>query len=156
MKAASLKEIRDELKHLSQEELVTHCLSLSKFKKENKELVTYLLFQAHDEAAYIESIKSHIDEQFEIINRKNYYFIKKAIRKILREIKKYIRYSKQKETEAHLLLHFCIQLKNFSPTIKANTTLMNMYNKQLEMSQKAINTLHEDLQYDFDDILNSL
>lgn len=156
MKAASLKEIREELKHLSQKELIDHCLSLSKFKKENKELITYRLFEAHDESSYIDSIKEHMNDQFDEINQSNYYYIKKGIRKILREAKKYIRYSKKKETEAHLLLHFCLKLKTFTPSIKRSTVLTNIYNKQLEMGRKAVSALHEDLRYDFEELLNTL
>lgn len=57
MKAASLKEIKQELKILTHSELVELCLHLSKFKKENKELLSYLLFEASNEATYIEGIK---------------------------------------------------------------------------------------------------
>ncbi len=49
MKAATVKQIKDELKHHSQEELIDLCLHLSKFKKENKELLSYLLYDANNE-----------------------------------------------------------------------------------------------------------
>ena len=44
MKAATVKQLKDELKHSTSEELMNLCLRLSRFKKENKELLTYLLF----------------------------------------------------------------------------------------------------------------
>lgn len=150
MKAASLKEIKTELSHRSTQELLELCLRLSKFKKENKELLTYLLFESANEEAFIRSIKTKIDEDFESINTKTFYFIKKSVRKILREIKKYIRYSQNKETEVELLLYFCHKLKDFKPSIKRNTTLINLYNRQIEYIQKKISTLHEDLQYDYE------
>ena len=150
MKAASLKEIKTELNHRSTQELLELCLRLSKFKKENKELLTYLLFESANEEAFIRSIKTKIDEDFESINTKNFYFIKKSVRKILREIKKFIRYSQNKETEVELLLYFCHKLKDFKPSIKRNTTLINLYNRQIEYIQKKISTLHEDLQYDYE------
>ncbi len=78
MKSATVSEIKKELKTRSQTELVELCLHLSKFKKENKELLTYLLYEADDEAAYIENIKIEIDEQFEAINTSSFYFVKKA------------------------------------------------------------------------------
>ena len=46
-----------------------------------------------------------------------YFYIKKSVRKILRMAKKYIRYSKNKETEIEILLHFCTVLKNMKPSI---------------------------------------
>lgn len=150
MKAASLKEIKTELNHRTTRELLELCLRLSKFKKENKELLTYLLFESANEEAFIRNIKTKIDEDFENINTKTFYFIKKSVRKILREIKKYIRYSQNKETEVELLLYFCHKLKDFKPSIKRNTTLINLYNRQIEYIQKKISTLHEDLQYDYE------
>jgi hypothetical protein len=132
------------------------CLRLSKFKKENKELLTYLLFESYDEEAYIENVKIEIDTQFDLINRKTYYFIKKGVRKILRELKKYIRYSQKKETEIDLLIYFCLKLKNFSPSINKNVTLQNLYQRQIGMIEKAVATLHEDLQSDYGPELETL
>ncbi|MCG2418947.1 hypothetical protein K8089_07920 [Aequorivita sp. F47161] len=149
MKAASLKEIKTELNHRSTQELLELCLRLSKFKKENKELLTYLLFESANEEAFIESIKAKIDEDFEAINTKTYFYIKKSVRKILREIKKFIRYSQNKETEVELLLYFCEKLKDFKPSINRNTTLTNIYNRQIDYISKKVETLHEDLQYDY-------
>ena len=149
MKAASIKEIKQELSTRSQSELLKLCLHLAKFKKENKELLTYLLYEASDEQTYIESIKIEIDKEFELINRQSFYYIKKSVRKILRTVKKYIRYSKKKETEVELLIYFCIQLKQMSPAIEKNTVLFNLYNRQIEAIKKAISFLHEDLQFDY-------
>ncbi len=149
MKAASLKEIKTELNHRSTQELLELCLRLSKFKKENKELLTYLLFEAEDEQSFIQSIKTKIDSDFEAINTKTFFCIKKSVRKILRELKKFIRYSQKKETEMELLLYFCEKLKDFKPSIERNTTLSNLYSRQLDFISKKITGLHEDLQYDY-------
>ncbi len=40
MKTATVKQLKDELKHHSTTTLVDLCLQLSKFKKENKELLS--------------------------------------------------------------------------------------------------------------------
>ena len=106
MKTATVKHIKDELKYTSQEELINLCLRLSRFKKENKELLTYLLFESGNEQGYIDSIKEETDEQFDQINTASYFYIKKSIRKILRNLKKYNRYSLNKETEVELLIYF--------------------------------------------------
>lgn len=149
MKTASIVDIKKELTHKSYEELADLCLRLSKFKKENKELLTYLLFESHDEDGYIQSVKTYIDTEFTAINTSSYFYIKKSVRKILRNIKKYTRYSLKKETEVELLIYFCEILKDFKPSIKHNVTLMNIYDRQLLLAKKTIATLHEDLQYDF-------
>lgn len=149
MKAASVHELKREMKNNSKEELLELCLRLTKFKKENKELVTYLIYEASDEHSYIESVKREIDVQFENINKQSYYLVKKSVRKILRVAKKYIRYSPKKETEVEVLLYFCLKLKTMSPSYKGNTILVNTYNKQIELVGKIISKLDEDLQYDY-------
>ena len=156
MKAVTVKTLKIELNERSHHELVELCLRLSKFKKENKELLTYLLLEAQNEAGFIESVKEEITDQFSEINTKTFYFIKKSVRKILRMVKKYIRYSKNKETEVELLLYFCEQLSEFSPSIKRNNTLLNLYRRELASIEKKIQALHEDLQYDYKQELDEL
>jgi peptide subunit release factor 1 (eRF1) len=156
MKAVTVKQLKDELSHKSANELKDLCLHLSKFKKENKELLTYLLFESHDEEQYIQSVKDEMDVLFSEINTKSYFYIRKSVRKILTLTKKFIRYSKKKETEVALLLYFCSSLKNFKPSIKKSPRLTNTYDRQIILVKKAIATLHEDLQYDYQLELNEL
>tara|TARA_R110002049_G_scaffold76250_4_gene196121 strand:+ start:61311 stop:61790 length:480 start_codon:yes stop_codon:yes gene_type:complete len=156
MKAASLKELKQELNTASHQELQALCLRLSRFKKENKELLSYLLFESSNEDGYIESVKNHMDEQFENINTKSYFYIRKSIRKILTNTKKHIRYSPKKETEVELLLYFCEKLKDFSPSIKGSQQLINAYNRQIALIKKIVSTLHEDLQYDYNLAIENL
>ena len=149
MKAVTVKQLKDELSHKSANELKELCLHLSKFKKENKELLTYLLFESHNEEQYIQSVKDQMDVLFSEINTKSYFYIRKSVRKILTLTKKFIKYSKKKETEVALLLYFCEKLKNFKPSIKQSPRLTNTFDRQLVLVKKAIATLHEDLQYDY-------
>ena len=156
MKTATLKELKNELNHRSPVELLNLCLRLARFKKENKELLTYLLFESSNEQAYIASVKKEIEQEFQIINTKSYFYIRKSVRKILRNTKKYIRYSKNKETEVELLLYFCYELREMSPSMKGNLTLQNIFNRQIVLIKKVVSTLHEDLQYDYEIEINSL
>lgn len=149
MKPAGVKAIKEELKIRSREELIELCLNLSKFKKENKELLTYLLFEADDENYFIKGIKEEIKTQFEEVNRKSYYYVKKSIRKILRNTKKNIRYSKKKQTEVELILFFCKMLGEFSPSIKKSIPLKNIFEREIQRVQKIILSLDPDLQYDY-------
>ncbi|WP_296317241.1 hypothetical protein [Winogradskyella sp. UBA3174] len=149
MKIESIVTIKKELKHLSQAELLELCLRLGKFKKENKALLTYLLFESHDEDGYIVSVKTSLDELFEGINSDSYFYMKKTIRKILRQIRVYSRYSLKKTTEVELLLYFCERLNELKPSIHRNTTLSNLYERQIFSIKKKISVLHEDLQYDY-------
>ena len=149
MKAATAKQIKDELKERSAKELLDLCLRLSRFKKENKELLTYLLFEADNESTYIENIIIEMDEQFAQINRQNYYYIKKGVRKILKKIKTFIRYSGNKETEVELLIAFCRSYKKSVPASTKRLVLKNILDRQLDLAKKKVSLLHEDLQYDY-------
>ncbi len=149
MKPASVKDIKSELIFKSKEELIELCLSMYKHKRENKELLTYFLFERQDEVGYIKEIKNEIDTLIDAINYSTYYHATKGLRKVLRICKKYIRYSKNKETEAEVLIYFCSKVKRIAQYYEFNASLLSIYDKQLEMAQKKIEALHEDLQYDF-------
>ena len=120
MKAAGSAELKQELKDLSQARLIDLCLRLARFKKENKELLTYLLFDADDLQAYIESVKQEISDNFSEINTSSLYYVKKSLRKILRTVNKHVRYTGEKQAEVELLLHFCKTLHSSKfPFVKA-------------------------------------
>lgn len=131
-------------------------MRLAKYKKENKELITYLLFEAGDERGFIDGVKSEIDTQFEAMNQSNVYFIKKSLRKTLRIANKHIKYSGLKQTEAELLIYFCLKMKSSDLPIRSSTVLNNLYSRQIERIKKAVASLHEDIQYDFKDDIESL
>ena len=149
MKAASSNEIKQELKELSQTKLVDLCLRLARFKKENKELLTYLLFEADDIETYIQNVKQEMEEGFAEINTSSIYYAKKSLRKILRISNKYIRYTGDKQAEVELLLHYCYLLKSSGIPFQKSTALSKLYESQLKKAKAAVGTLHEDLQYDY-------
>jgi hypothetical protein len=156
MKAVSIREISGELLNRSPKELRALCLRLSRFKKENKELLTYLLFEKDDEESYVESVKKEIDQQFEEVNRKSFYFIKKGLRRILLNTRKYIRYSQNKKTEIDLLIYYCSKIKKFTPSIQKNKALVNLYSRQIQTLVEKLALMHEDLQYDYEEELSAL
>lgn len=149
MKPASISDIKQELNNLAPAKLLDLCLRLAKYKKDNKELLNYLLFEAHDEQGYIIALKKQVEDDFEEINKSNLYFVKKSLRKILRNIAKHIRYTSSKQAEVELLIHFCHTLKNAGIPLKNSIVLNNLYQFQLKKVAKIIATLHEDLQYDY-------
>ncbi len=149
MKTASIQDIKQELHNLSSKEIVELCLRLARFKKENKELLTYLLFETHDVNGFIAGAKDLIEEQFETINLRQVYFAKKTLRKVLRTIAKFSKYSGLAIVEIELLITFCTKMKTLQLHKPAYPVLQNIYLAQLKKIDKAIATLHEDLQYDF-------
>jgi hypothetical protein len=151
MKAATLKEIKAELSTIHPQQLIEVCLRLVKYKKENKELLTYLLFDSSNELNYISDVKLHIDEQFEAVNKSNTYLAKKSVRKALRIANKYIKYSGSKQTELEITIYFCKKLRKSGIPLYANTVLGNIYMRQAQRLKKVLSSLHEDLQFDYAD-----
>ncbi len=156
MKAASINEIKQELLTLPPKKVLELCVRLAKFRKENKELLSYLLFDAHNEQDYIESIKKEINDQFWNLPRGNMYIIKKGLRKILRSITKYSRHTATKDSEVEMLIHFCINLNNSAIHFRANKALSNLYNQQLKKLNALVEQVHEDLRFDYKKQLEQL
>jgi hypothetical protein len=156
MKAASVQEIKQSLKNLEVSELADICLRLARFKKENKELLTFLLFESDDPDHYIKSVKEEIDIAFAGINTSNIYFIKKSIRKILRMTNKYIRYTGSDIAEVEILLHFCTSFKGLNIQLNKSAAMMKLYDTQIKKLTDVISGMHEDLQYDYIKSLNRL
>lgn len=149
MKAASANEIKQQLKDLEKKELMELCLRLSRYKKENKELLTFLLFEADDLPQYINNVKEELDEIFSDVNTTSVFFAKKTIRKALRTANRYIRYAGDKSVEAEVLLHFCTNFRNLKLDWQRSTLLSKIYYNQVKKAGAAIDTMHEDLQYDY-------
>ena len=156
MKAASLNELQKELNTLERKEILNICLRLLKHKKENKELLSYLLFEAHDEEKFIMNIKSEVDLQFSEMNRSNLYLAKKSLRKILRMINKFARYSGIKQTEAELRIYYCSKMKESRIPYQKHKVLNNLYENQIKKIDSVLSKLHEDLQFDFKSELDTL
>ena len=150
MKAASLNDIRKQLNTLDSQTLEQLCATLARYKKENKELLTYLLFESHDEHAYISNIKVEVDAFFETLPKGNVYFIKKSIRKILRFINRQIKYSGIPSTELELRIYFCLRMKSAGIPLHAGTVLFNLYQQQLKKIRSVLSKLPEDLQFDYE------
>lgn len=150
---ASLKEIKTELKILHPAKLVEVCLRLAKYRKENKELLSYLLFDSEDEKSYIKDIKTAIDELFAEVRTSNSYLAKKSVRKILTVANKYIKYSGSKQTEVEILIHFCKKLRKSGIPLHTNSVLGGLYARQIQRIHRSLATLHEDLQFDYLEVL---
>jgi hypothetical protein len=156
MNAASVKEIKSGLEQLSQKELVEACLRLVKFKKENKELLSYLLFEEADEAGYVNNVKAALEPVFDDVNRTNVYFAKKTLRKIIRLANRYIRYSKVPTTEPEVWLYVLEKMLDLNLNLKKSTALENIYLSAVKKIKKSVDALHEDLQYDYLRQLNTI
>lgn len=149
MKACSVYDIQKELKNSSQKELQEMCIRLVKYKKENKELLTYLLFESSDEKKYMESIRIQLDQLFAELNRQTTYTTKKGLQKIVRVMNKYIKYSDIKTTELDLRIYFCKKIKSEQINIMASSVITNLYEREKNKINICLSKLHEDLRYDY-------
>lgn len=149
MKTASVNELKNELLLLDQKTVVDLCVRLARFKKENKELLTYLMYESHDLDSYLLEVKAEMDRQFAAMNRSNLYLTKKSLRAILRSNGKFTRYIGKKEAEIEILTYFISCIRKNEIPIYASTKLSNLYTTQLEKIRKVISELDEDLQYDY-------
>jgi len=148
MKSASIKELKAALHNLSPQEMLEVCLLMSKYKKENKELLSYLLYEADNEHQYIENIKLEIDTYFENLVAFSFSNMLKKLRKALRIANKYIKFSGSKNVEVAVLIYVCIKIKPLAMQ-STSTALLNLYNRQIIKIDKALLKLEEDLQYDY-------
>ncbi len=156
MTSASLSEIKKELLVQDEATLQTLCLRLAKYKKDNKELLAYLLFDARDEASYIRNIKSEMDTMFNELSDRNLYIVKKMIRKILRVTNKYIRYSGSSQTELDLRIYFCEKVRAANIQLIKGTVLYNLYQQQQKIIFNVLSKLPEDYQADYSNAIDLL
>lgn len=156
MKAATVYDIKEGLQALPPAQVTEICLRLIKFKKENKELVSFLLFDAHQLQSYLGESKEDMETEFAGINTSQVYFAKKSLRRILRNVNKQARYIGDKAAEVELLLAYCSLLKASGLAGKKAPIIEKIYLGQLSKIRKLVNALHEDLQHDYERILNKL
>ena len=156
METASLSEIKKELNSLTPKQLLEVCSRLAKHKKENKELLHYLLFESANQQIFIDSVKAEIDDQFKNLNRSSFYLAKKTVRKVLKTTNKYIKFSGIKETEIELRIYFCIKLRKSGLRLSSSRVLLNLYQNQVRRIKLVLAMLHEDLQYDYEVMMNEL
>ncbi|HCZ35084.1 MAG TPA: hypothetical protein DHV26_04075 [Cytophagales bacterium] len=156
MTSASISDIRKELQHLDSDALQAFCLRLARYKKENKLLLAYLLFEAHDEASYIQQVKTEIDTLFAEIAGHNLYLTKKILRKVLRYTNRQIKYSGLPKTELELRIYFCEKIVAERIPLSTGTVLFNLYQQQLKKIDSVLHKLPEDLQTDYTESLTHI
>jgi hypothetical protein len=148
-----LQHIKKELQHLHNEQIAELCLRLARHKKENKELLAYLLFEAHDKAAFIEKVKAEAGFMFSQLPAQNYNTAK-GLRKILRLLNKYTKFMASKGAEIELLLNFCMNYLQYADRRTSYKPLRLILVRQLEKIRVLISKLHEDLQFDYSNDYN--
>jgi hypothetical protein len=156
MKPASIDDIKKELQQQPPKIIFDLLLKIVKFKKENKELLTYLLFEKGDEAGYIQSIKLEIDDLLAELNGAPYTISKKILRKIPRIINKQIKYMGSKPAAVELHMHFARKLHELAGLPSGRMLPEKIFLQQTGKLEKLLPLLEEDLRYDYEKQLEAL
>lgn len=148
MKPEKLSDIKKELTGRTAQELTEICLRIAKYKKENKELLNYLLFDSDDPISFGDKIKTLLEEDFRAMQR-HYYYSTKSLRKIMRLMNRYAKYTSNKQVEIELSLWFCNNFLLYVDLKTSHKPLQGILIRQLEKVSKLLPKLHEDLQFDY-------
>ena len=155
MKPEKLSDLKKVLLVLNTTELTEICLRLAKYKKENKELLAYLLFDANEPMKYAEDVKSFLIADFNTM-QKHYFYSTKSLRKIIRLINRYAKYTGSKQVETELSIWFCTNYLIYSDLRTSHKPLQGLLTRQFEKIIKLLPKLHEDLQFDYQKEFESL
>ena len=144
-----LINIRKEMSSLSHKEITELCIRLIRFKKENKELADYFLFEKHQEHSYLLAAKSEIQSLFGNIQTTQPYLVKKSIRKIIRLAERYSKYAANPIIFIELYLEIMQHIQEYFPHWKQVVPLMKITESLEKKSRRLLPKLHEDLQFDY-------
>jgi hypothetical protein len=148
MHSATIDTIKTELKQLPPREVLDLLLRLARFKKENKELLTYILFESANESEYVEQVKKEIAGEMLEIDGLPAYQYKKQFRKIQRKINKPIKYIGNKSATAELYLHMVRMISEKKKTISLATFLDKILQQYIIKIEKLLPGIEDDLAAD--------
>ena len=155
MKKENLRDLKRELENQPPEELVKICLRIARLKQENKELLAYLLYDAEDPMNYAGMLKEDILLPFQSEFHTPYQFTK-GVRKSLRLIAKYLRFTGNREGETELLLFLVNEFHQHYKHQYRTAALSKIIFRCLDKAENNIAKLHEDIQADYSETLNEL
>lgn len=155
MKSESINNIKKKLLSLEPNELTLICLRLAKYKKESKELLSYLVFDSKDESQYVANVQQYCTEMIQEIKQKNSYIMIKNIRKTAKLVHKYMKFTENEVSKLEILIFFIELVK---PIINRYNlmSLDTFYVSQYKKMEALFNKLHEDYQYDFKNKMEEL
>ena len=156
MKIASLAEIKKELQHLSQKELIGLISDLSKFSTDNKLFLYFKLYGREQPGLFSEMVREELIHDFGNGNTRNAYYAKKSAQAIRRKLNKYLKFTKDKAIQVELIAFFCEMLVEYGYLRHRHPVIENLYLMQVGKIERLLGQMHEDLQYDYQDELEEL
>jgi uncharacterized membrane protein YvbJ len=115
-----------------------------------------LLFWSEDETLFQQELIHSISEMMQEVNTTTVFWAKKTIRKIVRNMNRYLSFSENKITEIEVRIHFCEEMRNLKLKINQSKVLVNIYEAQLKKINAAFASVHEDLQRDYEERIDIL
>jgi hypothetical protein len=143
----SLQEQKKELQQLSKTELEAICLRFARYKKENKELLEFVLFHQGNPQAYSDALKDELEEVFTSLTGANYSDAKK-LRKITKALNKHAKYMQNPSLEVDLWIWFCYAYCDSMAAKSTAQVIRNFFVKAILKVEKIQCKLHEDLAFD--------
>lgn len=150
MEIPSLAQLKKDLSFLSEKELILLITELSKFSRDNKAFLYFKLNEKDQPNLFVDAVKEELDEAFLTANTRHYRVAKKSAQSIRRKLNKSLKLSKNKADQADLILYFCEKMKSYDYLEHQHPVIDNLFKMQVGKAIKLINTLHEDLQSDFE------
>ncbi len=150
-----LSDLKKELSELSKPDLIKLCLRVAKLKRENKELLAYLIFDADDPLFYAQKLKPELVDIFTLPFQHPYY-LTKSIRKSLRIVSKYYRFTSNKQGETELLLYLVEQFHEHWRAEFKYQALAKVIFRCLDKAQSNLKRIDEDYRADFEQPLQKL
>ena len=156
MKLPSLATIKKELSHLSEKELVDLLLETAKFTTDNKQFLFFKAFGRENPAFFQEMVEEELENAFDGANLNHPHLAKKSAQAIRRKLNKYLKFTKDKTIQIELIAFFCRSYHEQGFLDFDHPVIINLYQMQLNKIQTLISNLHEDLQYDYQAVLEEL
>ncbi|GAB4107739.1 hypothetical protein GCM10028791_01860 [Echinicola sediminis] len=156
MKLPSLAQIKKELSHLTEEELIALLMETAKFTTDNKQFLFFKVYGRENPGFFQEMVEEELQLAFEGANLDHAHFAKKSAQAIRRKLNKYLKFTKEKTIQIELIAFFCRGLQEQGYLKFDHPVIDNLYQMQLNKIQKLVAGLHEDLQYDYQEVLEEL
>ena|SRR5690554_3410944 len=156
MGTPGLADIKKELKHLQNKELIALILELSKFSTDNKYFLYFQLFGRDNPQFLLEWVKEDLEWEFQKSSTSNYHTAKKSAQGIRKKLNKYLKYTKNKLIQVELIEYFCRMLHEYGYLHFGHPVIDNLYLMQIGRIERLLKSLHEDLQFDYQPKMDEL
>ncbi|MEZ5174419.1 MAG: hypothetical protein R2850_13175 [Bacteroidia bacterium] len=143
-----LNDLKKDVQGLPHPELVRLLMRMSRLKTENKELLHFMLYYEHDPMSYANALKEEVLAPFDdaFVHSR---ILSKKIRKSLKIIARFTRFSSNREGESDLLLSL---VENYLETYRYEYRQLVLARMMVRCMKKVYDNferIHEDFRADY-------